>query len=163
MPEKYINKERYGWPARIMWTECSFDSVHMPAHMFPCLWRLWASIHFGRKSMILQGQIVSVWPGVLFFWDCSLMRHCNPPSHTHTQFNAILHPHPPTQPAGPTLNMPWCRCLRRQILISHRLQSQPGLTFSFIMEQKYGNYSKPVRATGTMRCKLIRQTETLHL
>lgn len=81
--KKYINKERYGWLARIMWTECSFDLVHMPAHMFPFLWRLWALIHCRRKSMILQDQIVLAWPEVLFFWDCSLMRHSNPPSHTY--------------------------------------------------------------------------------
>lgn len=74
VPEQYINNKHYSW-------HCSnpVDWAHMPAHMFLRLWRLWASIHFRWKSMILQNQIVSVWPRVSFFRNCSLMRHCRPP------------------------------------------------------------------------------------
>lgn len=139
-----------------MWIESSFDSVYMPAHMFPCLWCLWVSIHFGPKSMILLDQLVSVWPEVLFFWDCSLMRHCNSPLHTHTQFNAMLHPH--TAGWSYTLHMPWCRCLQHWILISHGVQLQPCLPFFIHYEV---DVLKLFTTTGAMRHKLMLQTETL--
>lgn len=89
VPEEYINNKHYSW-------HCSnhVDWAHMPAHMFLCLWRLWASIHFWWKSMILQNQIFSVWSRVSFFRNCSLMRHCRPPFFTHAPFNAIQYPHP---------------------------------------------------------------------
>lgn len=58
------------------------DSMHTPAHMFPCVWLLSATIHFGWESVILQDQMISLWSEILFFWDCSLMRHSNTPPNT---------------------------------------------------------------------------------
>ena len=85
----YINSDRDGWLR-----SCHGGWERIPAHMVPCLWCIWASIHFRWKSMFLQNQIVSVWPEVLFIWDYSLMRPQNPSSLTHTQLIAIRYQHP---------------------------------------------------------------------
>lgn len=97
--KKYINK-------RTLWLACSrhadlvrlWLSAHACTYVSPGLWRLWASIHRGWKSMILQDQIVWVSPEV--FISRRLQPNeapAIPPLHTHAHFNAILRPHPPSR------------------------------------------------------------------
>lgn len=120
------------WLSLIVWTERSLD-----VHICPRLWRQRAGIHFGWKAMIHRDWIASVWPGVLFPWECSLMRQRSYPPNMQTQLNPL----PsciPTQPSHPTVTRtPRCRCLQQRLFISHRVPIQPALTFPFIVESKY--------------------------
>lgn len=122
-----------------------FHAVHMPAHVLPCLWALLASIHWWI-SMILQDWAASVWPEVLFCWDCSLMRHRDPHLH-RLKSNA-------TPPPGLLVHTKHAqyRCLQHELLISYRVRFQLSSTFFSSIHYKVEIWEllKIIRKTSTM-------------